>query len=153
VLISSVDSVDILDKQTWWFVCWKLLNLLSIMEWNLLTAFCPPGEISQSGLVPCLRCPPGYIQALEGQKLCYNEDGEHIGVECLSLPCLNGGSCHSLGPGFFTCECSPGFVGRIKLLLLQVDRQFTMNHTNAEFHIITALYTKWNDPTIIHIVF
>jgi hypothetical protein len=111
---------------------WKLLNLLSIMECNFVTAFCPPGEISQSGLVPCLRCPPGYSQALEGQTFCYNKRGEHIGVECLLLPCLNGGSCHSLGPGFFTCECSPGFIGWIKLLLFKEDRQ-------TQFYSITAL--------------
>lgn len=122
----------------WWFVYWKVLNLLLVMEWNLLTAFCPPGEISQSGLVPCLRCPAGYNQALEGQRFCYNENREHIGVECVFLPCLNGGSCQSLGPGFFTCECRPGFVGRIELLLLQEDRQIIENHTNAEFHNITA---------------
>jgi hypothetical protein len=81
------------------------------MECYFLTASCPPGEISQSGLVPCLKCPPDYNQTVEGQKFCYSGDGERIGVECLLLPCLNGGSCHSLGQGFFMCECSPGFIG------------------------------------------
>lgn len=100
------------------------LNVVPIMELNFVAASCPPGEISQSGLVPCLSCPPGYSQALEGQKFCYNEHGEHIGVECLLLPCLNGGSCHSLGPGFFTCECSLGFIGGMKLLLFDKDSQF-----------------------------
>lgn len=96
-----------IERWTHLFLCGNIRDFVCI-----LAALCPPGMISQSGLVPCLKCPLGYNQALEGHKFCYSEIGEHIGVECLLLPCLNGGSCYSLGPGFFTCECSIGFIGR-----------------------------------------
>ncbi|PSN51798.1 hypothetical protein C0J52_10877 [Blattella germanica] len=73
---------------------------------------CPPGEISQTGLVPCLNCPPGYSQPHSGKRVCHSDDsGESIGIECLSLPCQNGGVCHSLGSDYFICECPLGFEG------------------------------------------
>ncbi|XP_069692830.1 sushi, von Willebrand factor type A, EGF and pentraxin domain-containing protein 1-like isoform X3 [Periplaneta americana] len=76
-------------------------------------AMCPPGEISQSGLVPCVQCPESYSQPKDGQKFCYSDSGDRdrVGFECLSLPCVNGGTCHTLGPGYFTCDCKPGYVG------------------------------------------
>ena len=40
-------------------------------------------------------------------------EGSHCEVvvnECLSGPCLNGGSCMD-GPGKFMCYCEPGFTG------------------------------------------
>lgn len=102
------------------------------MECYFLIASCPPGQVSQSGLVPCVKCPPGYNQTLEGQKFCYNEDGQHVGVECLQLPCLNGGSCHSLGAGVFQCECNPGFIGRISVSW----REQTVHNDLSRFRIL-----------------
>jgi hypothetical protein len=93
-------------------ILYNLRYVFSATKWYFLAAYCPPGEISHSGLVPCLKCPPGYNETLEGQKYCFNEKGERVGVECLLLPCLNGGSCHSLGPGFLSCDCTPGFIGK-----------------------------------------
>ncbi|KAJ9580613.1 hypothetical protein L9F63_024228, partial [Diploptera punctata] len=73
---------------------------------------CPPGEVSETGLVPCFKCPPGYNQPHSGMNECRSDDGsENIGVECLSLPCQNGGVCRSMESGYIICDCPLGYVG------------------------------------------
>ena len=79
-----------------------------------VSAPCSPGQISESGLVPCIYCPPGYFQPLSGKKVCISNDGsKHIGIQCLSLPCQNGGVCHNVENDYISCDCPPGYLGKL----------------------------------------
>ncbi|CAH1778847.1 unnamed protein product [Owenia fusiformis] len=52
---------------------------------------------------PVCMCPPGQMMS-SGPDLCVNIN------ECLSDPCLNGGTCYD-GDNRFTCECYPEYSG------------------------------------------
>lgn len=91
---------------------------------NNVTAKCPPGQYSETGLAPCSPCPPNYYQAASGQTVCLgcptNTRTKGAGAagrdECQSIvctenSCLHGGLCVPLGHGI-QCFCPAGFSGK-----------------------------------------
>lgn len=89
-----------------------------------VTAKCPPGQYSETGLAPCSPCPPNYYQAGSGQTMCLGcptntktkgpgaaGRDECQSIVCTESSCLHGGLCVPLGHGI-QCFCPAGFSGK-----------------------------------------
>lgn len=54
--------------------------------------------------------------------------------ECLTRPCLNGGTCQNL-PGSYKCKCKPGFLGR-RCETGNLKGYFFLNHLPFEYYLL-----------------
>lgn len=83
---------------------------LSHYNWFEISAKCPPGQYSDTGLSPCTLCPANFYQSVSGQTTCLecstntktsspgsSTRDECQAIQCTENSCQHGGLCVPMG--------------------------------------------------------